>query len=90
MVIILNNHHDYEYKSDILICYQSLYFNKKINFLQIKQFTVISPPDVRTLEKKKKKKLMSNIQNSRNLKYTYNVLGRYVFLIRGDGFLHYQ
>lgn len=55
MVIILNNHHDYEYKSDILICYQSLYFNKKINFLQIKQFTVISPPDVRTLEKKKKK-----------------------------------
>ena len=56
MVIILNNHHDYEYKSDILICYQSLYFNNKINFPQIKQFTVISPPDVRTLKKKKKKK----------------------------------
>lgn len=79
------------YKSNILICYLSRYFNNKINFPRVNQFTAslfadISPPDDRTLQKR----LINNTQNSRNLKDTFDILGGYVFLIRGDGFLNYQ
>lgn len=79
------------YQSNIIICYLSRYFNNKLNFSKVNQFTAslfadISPPDDRTLQRR----LVNNTQNSQNLKDTFDILGGYVFLIKGDGFLHYE